>query len=81
MAWCVTGTGRAGSISEGLTSDTSDTSDRHVKGWIDLGGPSGLFAKQSQRVQAQPLNYVLNGIAHDAASDRLFVTGKQWDFM
>jgi len=52
-----------------------------VKGWIDLGGPSGLFAKQSQRVRAQPLNYVLNGIAHDAASDRLFVTGKQWDFM
>jgi glutamine cyclotransferase len=42
-----------------------------VVGWIDLGGL--LSAEDlSQTVD------VLNGIAYDAASDRLFVTGKLW---
>ncbi|NIA13144.1 MAG: glutaminyl-peptide cyclotransferase [Nitrospiraceae bacterium] len=39
-----------------------------VTGWIDL---SGLLGKQSQPD-------VLNGIAYDAGSSRLFVTGKRW---
>jgi glutaminyl-peptide cyclotransferase len=40
-----------------------------VKAWVDLAG---------LRVTTQPGNDVLNGIAYDAASDRLFVTGKLW---
>jgi glutamine cyclotransferase len=42
-----------------------------VTGWIDL---KGLL---SPREQAQGVD-VLNGIAYDAAGDRLFVTGKLW---
>ena len=42
-----------------------------VTGWIDL---KGLL---SARDQAQGVD-VLNGIAYDAAGDRLFVTGKLW---
>jgi glutaminyl-peptide cyclotransferase len=42
-----------------------------VIGWIDL---TGLFPK-SERSDPQA---VLNGIAWDAANDRLFVTGKLW---
>jgi glutamine cyclotransferase len=41
-----------------------------VTGWIDLTGL--LSARDSQGVD------VLNGIAYDAAGDRLFVTGKLW---
>lgn len=42
-----------------------------VLGWIDLSGllPSGEHSS---------LEAVLNGIAYDAAHDRLFVTGKLW---
>jgi glutamine cyclotransferase len=42
-----------------------------VIGWIDL---TGLYPK-SERSDPQA---VLNGIAWDAANDRLFVTGKYW---
>jgi len=42
-----------------------------VIGWIDLAGLLG----QADR---QPAVDVLNGIAYDAAHDRLFVTGKLW---
>jgi glutaminyl-peptide cyclotransferase len=42
-----------------------------VLGWIDL---SGILPK-SERSGADA---VLNGIAYDAAADRLFVTGKLW---
>jgi glutamine cyclotransferase len=42
-----------------------------VTGWIDL---AGLL---SPRDAAQGVD-VLNGIAYDAAGDRLFVTGKLW---
>ncbi len=45
--------------------------DGRVLGWIDLRG----LLPESQRVNAES---VLNGIAYDAAHDRLFVTGKQW---
>jgi glutaminyl-peptide cyclotransferase len=41
-----------------------------VTGWIDLGGL--LNPREARHVD------VLNGIAYDAAGDRLFVTGKLW---
>lgn len=44
-----------------------------VTGWIDLGG---LLA-QSPFPISGPVD-VLNGIAYDAATDRLWVTGKLW---
>ena len=42
-----------------------------VTGWIDLTGLLG------PEYRGQPVD-VLNGIAYDAKSDRLFVTGKLW---
>ena len=42
-----------------------------VLGWIDL---TGLLRPEDQTPTAE----VLNGIAYDAAHDRLFVTGKFW---
>jgi len=42
-----------------------------VLGWIDL---SGILSK-TDRPEPEA---VLNGIAYDAAADRLFVTGKLW---
>ena len=42
----------------------------HVKGWLNLTGLYGA-------VNADP-DDVLNGIAYDAHSERLFVTGKRW---
>jgi glutaminyl-peptide cyclotransferase len=47
-----------------------DPTTGHVTGWIDL---RGLLAPRD-RAKAD----VLNGIAYDAAGDRLFVTGKWW---
>jgi len=44
--------------------------DGRVTGWIDL---SGLLPPAERHRDA-----VLNGIAYDAAGDRLFVTGKLW---
>jgi glutamine cyclotransferase len=48
--------------------------DGRVTGWIDL---SGLLTP-SERATAERAGGVLNGIAYDAAGDRLFVTGKLW---
>lgn len=45
--------------------------DGRVTGWIDL---SGLLSAAERGTQ----DAVLNGIAYDAAADRLFVTGKLW---
>jgi glutamine cyclotransferase len=42
-----------------------------VTGWIDLSGLAATAGVTSR-------DAVLNGIAYDAASDRLFVTGKLW---
>jgi glutaminyl-peptide cyclotransferase len=42
-----------------------------VTGWIDL---TGLLSPADRAAGAE----VLNGIAYDAAADRLFVTGKLW---
>lgn len=50
-----------------------DPKTGHVVGWIDL---SGLVPARSQL--PDPANDVANGIAYDAAGDRLFVTGKEW---
>ena len=44
-----------------------------VLGWIDL---SGLYPPSRRASQD-----VLNGIAYDADSDRLFVTGKNWPWL
>jgi glutamine cyclotransferase len=44
--------------------------DGRVTGWIDL---AGLLPASEREADA-----VLNGIAHDPASGRLFVTGKLW---
>lgn len=48
-----------------------DPATGQVVGWIDL---TGLL---DTAVVTQPVD-VLNGIAYDAATDRLFVTGKLW---
>ena len=45
-----------------------------VTGWIDLAGLRSRMSLQS----SEPLPPVLNGIAYDASSRRLFVTGKFW---
>ena len=45
-------------------------SDGHVTGWIDMSGLLSPAERQGTDV--------LNGIAYDAAGDRLFVTGKLW---
>ena len=42
-----------------------------VTGWIDLAGLRGAKEQQDQEA-------VLNGIAYDPSSKRLFVTGKRW---
>jgi len=44
-----------------------------VRGWIDLRGLLTAAERAATDVDA-----VLNGIAYDAAHDRLFVTGKLW---
>ncbi len=44
--------------------------DGRVTGWIDLKG----LLSPAERTRTD----VLNGIAYDAATDRLFVTGKWW---
>jgi glutamine cyclotransferase len=43
-----------------------------VTGWIDLAGLLPASDKPAS------VDAVLNGIAYDAKSDRLFVTGKLW---
>ncbi len=48
-----------------------DPATGHVTGWIDL---TGLLAPSERSGNED----VLNGIAYDAATDRLWVTGKLW---
>ncbi|HYJ91670.1 MAG TPA: glutaminyl-peptide cyclotransferase [Pyrinomonadaceae bacterium] len=48
-----------------------DPNSGRIIGWIDLGGIS------PDDVSRDPEN-TLNGIAYDAANDRIFVTGKKW---
>lgn len=49
-----------------------DPGTGNIVAWIDL---TGLLPKPSP---IDPVPEVLNGIAYDAATDRLFVTGKLW---
>lgn len=49
-----------------------DPKTGHVTGWIDLSGLLSPDDRAGRQVD------VLNGIAYDAATDRLFVTGKLW---
>ena len=49
-----------------------DPKSGHVVGWIDLGGLLPARERIPQHTD------VLNGIAYDAATKRLFVTGKFW---
>jgi glutamine cyclotransferase len=49
-----------------------DPASGRVTGWIDL---SGLLAEEDR--QGEPVD-VLNGIAYDPATGRIFVTGKLW---
>jgi len=51
-----------------------DPGDGRVTGWLDL---SGLLAFRPTTGRVD----VLNGIACDAAGDRLFVTGKWWPWL
>jgi len=55
-----------------------NASTGRVLGWLDM---RGLFARQRPTVRAQPMSFVLNGIAFHAPSKRLIVTGKRWDEM
>lgn len=48
-----------------------DPTNGHVVGWIDL---TGILGSADRRGNED----VLNGIAYNAATDRLFVTGKYW---
>lgn len=48
-----------------------DPTTGDVTAWIDL---SGLYTRET----GEPQPEVLNGIAHDAAKNRLYVTGKLW---
>lgn len=47
-----------------------DPASGKIVGWIDLAGISPEDVKNSENT--------LNGIAYDAQSDRIFVTGKRW---
>jgi len=49
-----------------------DPASGRLLGWIDL---TGLLSEEDRAVQRVD---VLNGIAYDAATGRLFVTGKWW---
>jgi glutaminyl-peptide cyclotransferase len=49
-----------------------DPASGRIKGWIDLAGILPAADQSGDR------DDVLNGIAYDAANDRLFVTGKRW---
>ncbi len=49
-----------------------DPASGRLLGWIDLAGLLPAEDRAAQRVD------VLNGVAYDAASGRLFVTGKWW---
>lgn len=55
-----------------------DPKTGQVVGWIDLGGLLRNGNYGPRRENADPNVDVLNGIAWDAATKRLFVTGKFW---
>ena len=58
-----------------------DPTSGKILGWIDLGGisPDDQPSPSSMHDPSDPkAENTLNGIAYDAVSGRLFVTGKNW---
>ena len=55
-----------------------DSKTGHIIGWIDLGGISPDDQAKTNDPYDPKAENTLNGIAYDAANDRLFVTGKNW---
>ena len=53
-----------------------DPATATVTGWLNLGGLAAR-TRAAAAQQGVPMD-VLNGIAHDAQTGRLFVTGKYW---
>jgi len=53
-----------------------DPASGQVRGWIDF---SELVEREPKSVRDDLMNSVFNGIAFDAASGRLLVTGKNWE--
>lgn len=49
-----------------------------LTGWIDLAGISPDDQPKTNSPYDEKVENTLNGIAYDAATDRVFVTGKQW---
>lgn len=49
-----------------------------LTGWIDLAGISPDDQPKTNSPYDDKVENTLNGIAYDAATDRIFVTGKQW---
>ncbi|SFF62668.1 Glutamine cyclotransferase [Fontimonas thermophila] len=52
-----------------------DPADGRVRAWLDLAPLKSRFDKPAGWDEHE---HVLNGIAHDPASDRFYVTGKCW---
>jgi glutaminyl-peptide cyclotransferase len=56
-----------------------DPQSGKILGWVDLAGISPDDQPKSPTDQYDPKSEnTLNGIAYDAANDRIFVTGKNW---
>jgi len=53
-----------------------DPASGNVRGWVDF---TALLDREPRSVRADIQNAVFNGIAYHADSDRLLVTGKNWD--
>lgn len=49
-----------------------------LTGWIDLAGISPDDQPKTNSPYDEKVENTLNGIAYDAVTDRIFVTGKQW---
>jgi glutamine cyclotransferase len=52
-----------------------DPKTGRVKSWVDLSGILGTYRVES------PIEDVLNGIAYDAGTKRIYVTGKRWPYL
>jgi len=55
-----------------------DPESGSIVGWIDLAGISPNDQAKSDNPYDPKAENTLNGIAYDAAGDRIFVTGKDW---
>ena len=55
-----------------------DPATGRVNGWVDF---TSLLEREPAQVRATIADSVFNGIAYHAPSDRLLVTGKNWDHL